>query len=467
MPQKRYLIATLFIAGMLLLVAVVQAFKPPREGGVVVDPAVISLNLESFEAIADLRLEDGWTPRFIANQDPDQWESWPSEGGFGTPWEPASPFLADQALALNGPEGHSEVALWRGLEWRHYRFDAPMASARLDPIKQNRLLVTLALGRGRFQTKLLEVPEGRVLWAVDSGPWSRFSWDGKAVLVGLADPAQTRWPGFARTPRGEHEGDAEEAKRPGGPSRSDQVDRLLLTALPVEGDWPDSTLAPWNESGLPGPPRGYPVRLEQLWDDGRDLPGPKLLLPWSMDSRLWMPRRDRLWVSTGGVWTLWRLRSGLWRREASGPGVLWAQPPRWMALVAPSPEGAIRSRSAADAAEWKAMEADVPPWPAYDAAWLWRKDASQGALTAWDLRWNEAESALPKERQRTSLWNAYRPEWRSASNLRASVRGWLPSGPQVALRELEGVAWVWVGDRVLLVRLVNTERLRQLKGAAY
>jgi hypothetical protein len=119
-----------------------------------------------------------------------------------------------------------------------------------------------------------------------------------------------------------------------------------------------------------------------------------------------------------------------------------------------------------DAAEWKAAPADAPPWPAYDAAWLWRKDASQGALTTWDLRWNEAESALPKEHQRTSLWKAYRPEWRSASNLRASVRGWLPAGPQVALRELESVAWVWVGDRVLLVRLVGTERLRQLKGVA-
>ena len=247
MPQKRYLIATLFIAGMLLLVAVVQAFKPPREGGVAPDAAVLSLNLDSFEAIADLRLEDGWTPRFMAAQDPDQLESWPSEGGFGTAWEPASPFMADQALALNGPGGRSEVALWHGLEWRHYRFDAPLASARLDPAKHNRLLVTLNLGRGHFQTKLIEVPEGRVLWAVDSGPWSRFSWDGKAVLVGVFDPAQAT--------------------------------RLLLAALPVEGEWPDSSLAPWNEEGMPGPPRGFPVRLEQLWDDGKDLPGPKLLVP--------------------------------------------------------------------------------------------------------------------------------------------------------------------------------------------
>ncbi|MBL0312379.1 MAG: hypothetical protein IPP78_06605 [Holophagaceae bacterium] len=411
-----------------------QAFKPPREGGVAVDTAVLSLNLDSFEAISDLRLEDGWAPRFTAAQDPDQWESWPSEGGFGTAWEPASPFMSDQALALNGPGGHSEVALWHGLEWRHYRFDAPLASARLDPAKQNRLLVTLNLGRGHFQTKLLEVPEGRVLWAVDSGPWSRFSWDGKAVLMGLMDPSQ------------------------GG--------RLLLAALPVEGDWPDSSLAPWDEDGLPGAPRGLAVRLDQLWDDGKDLPGPKLLIPWYINSRLWMPRRDYLWVSSEGSWTLWRLRDGLWRREASGPGVLSAQPPRWMGLVAPSAEGAARSRSATDAAKWEAAPADLPPWPAYDAAWLWHKDASRGALTAWDLRWNEGEPLLPKERQRGSLMSAYRAEWRAASNLRASVRGWLPDGPQVAVRELNGVAWVWVGDRVLLVRLVGTERLRKLKGAS-
>ncbi len=419
---------------MLLLVAVVQAFKPPREGGVGQDTAVLSLNLDSFETIADLRLEDGWVPRFTSAQDPDQWESWPSEGGFGTSWEPATPFMSDQALALNGPGGRSEVALWHGLEWRHYRFDAPLASARLDPSKHNRLLVTLALGRDRFQTRLLEVPEGRVLWAVDSGPWSRFSWDGKAVLMGLADPSQ--------------------------------ASRLLLTALPVERDWPESSLAPWNEDGMTGAPRGFAVRLEQLWDDGKDLPGPKLLIPWYTNSRFWMPRRDRLWVSTEGVWTFWRLREGQWHREASGSGVLSAQPPSWMALVAASPDGALRSRSGVDAAEWELAPTNLPPWPAYDAAWLWRKDAPQGALTTWDLRWNEGESPLPKERQRSSLMSAYRAEWRTASNLRPSVRGWLPHGPQVALRELNGVAWVWVGDRVLLVRLVLTERVRKLKGAA-
>ena len=43
------------------------------------------------------------------------------------------------------------------------------------------------------------------------------------------------------------------------------------------------------------------------------------------------------------------------------------------------------------------------------------------------------------------------------------MKGWLPRGPEVALREPLGVAWIWVGDRVLLVRLVEVERVRMLR----
>ena len=51
--------------------------------------------------------------------------------------------------------------------------------------------------------------------------------------AGLLSRWQTRWPGFARTPRGEHEGDAEGAKRPGGPPRSWQA-LEQPEALPLE-----------------------------------------------------------------------------------------------------------------------------------------------------------------------------------------------------------------------------------------
>lgn len=430
MIPQRYIIATLFIAAMLLLFAVVQAPRPVSAGGVsaVEAPAVMSLG--GYESMAELRLEDGWAPRFQGAQDPDQSDPWPFEGGFGTPWEPASPYLTDQGLALNGPQGRSEVVLWRGLEWRRYRFDAPLASARLDPVKGSRLLVTLVMGPGRFETRLLEVPEGRVIWSTQSGPWSRFSWDGKAALLGFFEPSE---------------------------GRSDPD--LLLAALPLEPDTGEPTLAAWDEPGLPPPPRGVATRTEALSEDGRDLPGARVDLPWHPGDRLWFPRADRLWHGGAQGWTAWSLVGGRWRRMAAGAGFLAAHPPQAMGLVAPLPdEGMGRRTSPVTKVEWTLVPGDALPWPAWDAAWVWRDN---GAFDAWDQRWNE--SALPPERQRQALFEAYRPEWRTAIHLRASVKGWLPRGPEVALREPLAAAWIWVGDRVLLVRLVEVERVRILK----
>jgi hypothetical protein len=424
-PQ-RYIIASLFIAAMLLLFAVVQAPRPVSEGGVGAPEAPVIMNLGGYEAQSEYRLTDGWAPRFQGAQDPDQPDAWPFEGGFGTPWEPASPYLADQGLALNGPEGRSEVVLWRGLEWRHYRFDAPLCSARLDPAKGNRLLVTLQMGPGRFETRLLEVPEGRVLWSAQSGPWSRFSWDGRAVLVGFFEPGESR---------------------------------LLLSALPMDAEPGEATLAAWDEVGLPPPPKGIATKLEALSEDGRDLPGLRLEIPWRVGDRVWMPTGGRLWHGGSQGWTLWALEGGRWRRLAAGPGMLNAHPPQRMALVEALPEeGMVRKLSSLVRADWTEVAADALPWPAWDAAWAWR---DTGAVDAWDQRWNE--SSLPPERQRQALFETYRAEWRAAMELRASVKGWLPRGPEVALREPLGVAWIWVGDRVLMVRLVEVERIRTLR----
>jgi hypothetical protein len=421
---RRYLFATLFIAAMLLLLAIVQAPKSTREGGVGAPAAVAVMGLDTFETLAELPLVDGWSPRFQGAMDPDQSDPWPFPGGFGTPWEPASPYLMDQGLALNGPGGRSEVALWRSQEWRHYRFDAPLVSARLDPLRGRLLLVTLATGPRRFETRLLEVPEGRPIWSADSGPWSRFSWDGRAVLLGLATE--------------------------GG---------QLLSALPVEGEIPGATLAPWDEKDLPRPPRAWPVKESQLWPDAQDIRGARLLVPWGEDARLWFPRGDRLWISQGGQWSLWNLEDGTWRRSAAGSGVLSAQPPRAMGRVSAGPEGTARFRSSLQEANWEPVDAGVEPWPAYDPAWCWGRE---GALTAWDLRWGGA-SALSMERQRDSLRRMYRADWKMAAGIRASVAGWLPQGPEVALRETVDVAWVWLGNRILLVRLQPTERARKLK----
>ncbi|MCE1205435.1 MAG: hypothetical protein LWW79_12625 [Holophagaceae bacterium] len=426
MIPQRYIIASLFIAAMLLLFAVVQAPRPVSAGGVAAVESPAIMNLGGYETQSEFRLAEGWAPRFQGAQDPDQPDAWPFEGGFGTPWEPASPYLADQGLALNGPGGRSEVVLWRGLEWRHYRFDAPLCSARLDPAKGNRLLVTLQMGPARFETRLLEVPEGRVLWSAQSGPWSRFSWDGRAVLVGFFEPGESK---------------------------------LLLSVLPVDAEPGEATLATWDEPGLPAPPKGIATKAEALSEDGQDLPGPRVELPWRGGDRVWMPRGDRLWHGGASGWTLWGLEGSRWSRLAAGPGVLTAHPPQRMALVEASPgEDMVRKVSPVAKADWSGVAPDALPWPAWDAAWAWREN---GAFDAWDQRWNE--SALPPERQRQTLFESYRAEWRSAMGLRASVKGWLPRGPEIALREPFGVAWIWVGDRVLMVRLVEVERVRILR----
>ncbi len=428
-PTK-YLIATLFIFAMLLLLAVVQAPRPFDEGGVGESDIPVVMSLGAYDPVTDYQLQDGWAPRFQGTQDPDQLEPWPFGGGFGAPWEPASPYLSDKGLALNGPQGTSEVVLWRGLEWRHYRFDAPLCSARLDPVKGDRLLVTLQMGPDRFETRLLEVPEGRVLWSAQSGPWSRFSWDGKAALFGFFEP-----PG----PRGES--------------------RLLLTELPLGSDLGETTLAAWNEPGLPPPPRGWPVKPEGLSDDGRDLPGAKVVLPWHPGDRLWLPRAHRLWVSSVQGWTAWRLEKAGWTRLAGGPGLLEAHPPLAMVVSEPSPAGGMDRRTTPpDALDWTPIPANAPPWPAYDAAWAW---TDGGALDAWDRRWGNP--GLAPERQRQAVTDFFRAEWRTDLELRASVKGWLPEGPEVAMREAQRSAWVWVGTRIVLVRLVDVPRLRAVR----
>jgi hypothetical protein len=210
---------------------------------------------------------------------------------------------------------------------------------------------------------------------------------------------------------------------------------------------------------MAGPPRGLATRLDLLSEDGRDLPGARVELPWHAGDRFWLTLGNRLWHGGAQGWTAWVLEGGRWRRQVTGTGVLNAHPPSRMGLVEPAPEeGMIRLTSPVAKVDWTEVAAAELPWPAWDAAWVWRDN---GAFDAWDQRWND--SALPPERQRQTLLDSYRSDWRSALGLRASVKGWLPRGPEVALREPTGTAWIWVGDRVLLVRLVEVERVRILR----
>ncbi|HZU52876.1 MAG TPA: hypothetical protein VFF77_03210, partial [Holophagaceae bacterium] len=64
MIPTKYLIATLFIAAMLLLVTIVQGTRPASGGGIVADAPAAVLGLDSFPMEASTRLEDGWSPRF-------------------------------------------------------------------------------------------------------------------------------------------------------------------------------------------------------------------------------------------------------------------------------------------------------------------------------------------------------------------------------------------------------------------
>jgi hypothetical protein len=135
-----------------------------------------------------------------------------------------------------------------------------------------------------------------------------------------------------------------------------------------------------------------------------------------------------------------------------------------MGLVIAGRKDAPGSRKTAplDQADWTPVPADTEPWPPYDPAWAWW--SADRAGTAWGLGWGKA-AALPPERQREALVRNKRPDWITATNLRASVHGWLPSGPEVALREASESAWVWVGDRALLVRLQPGSRLASVRKA--
>jgi hypothetical protein len=120
----------------------------------------------------------------------------------------------------------------------------------------------------------------------------------------------------------------------------------------------------------------------------------------------------------------------------------------------------IRKTGPLDQANWEPVPAGTEPWPPYDPAWAWW--SPDMAATAWDARWGKP-SPLPREHQREALLRSKRPEWITASSLRASVRGWLPAGPEVALREASESAWVWVGDRAFLERLQPGSRLAAVR----
>lgn len=424
MIPKRYLFASMFIAAMLVLLAIVQAPRPTSKGGAMIINPSLPLCMDDFETIAEYRLQEGWAPRFVGNKDPDHDKAWPYCGGFGTAWEPASAYLADKGLALNGPGGNSEIVICKGIEWLHYRFNYPIASARLDPINSKRLLVTLMVGKNCFETRLIELPSGRVLWTTDSGPWSRFSWDGQAVVLGLFQSASKT--------------------------------SLMLSTIPVSSEIPELTMTLWDKKPVTSPSSVTCFQQDQYCDKGDRPLGVHLVIPWQQKAKFWFPRKDRLWVSVGNGWTMWGLSGDKWCRLAVGTGELYGQPPLNMGLLMVDQKSGVLNRKIGplNQINWELVSSEVEQWPLYDPAWIWC--SRESAATAWGLQWGK--DRLSNEYQREALLRANRSEWITSSRLRVSVRGWLPEGPEVALREPFGVAWIWVGHKVIMKKLPSTSR---------
>jgi len=430
---KRYLFASMFIAAMLMLLAIVQAPRPISEGGAAaasMSSLPLCMDGDGFETVAEYRLKEGWAPRFKGNLDPDHDKAWPYCGGFGAPWEPASAYLADRGLALNGPDGKSEVVICKGIGWRHYRFDYPITSARLDPINGDKLLVTLMIDDNNFETSLLELPGGQVIWNTCSGPWSRFSWDGQAAIFGL----------FQNTSK----------------------TIMLLSSIPVSQDIPELTMTLWDGRAPALQHKNSSIRQDScLIDKSKKILGAHFVVPWRRGAKFWFPRKDCIWVSVGNFWTMWKMDGYRWHRVATGIGELYSQPPIAMGLMTYNKRLGIFTRLIGSLSQvrWDNVSVEDKQWPQYDPAWIWYSRSS--ATTAWDSQWGNP--VFPEERQRDALVRTSRSEWITSSSLRASVRGWLPYGPEVALRESHEMAWVWVGHKVFMKKLQPNNRSMLIK----
>ena len=176
--------ASLFIGGLLLLLSFSQGLFPESDEAVFGRVSTSTLlQIDDFSVEASLHVEPGWKPVLENRSEPEVTPLGSRSLGF--PWEPTSPFASPQGLALNGPGGRSKVYLWRNLDWRAYPYEVPIVSFRFNPHNSKQALVTFQFGPKRYETQLIDYPENRIRWSIPSGPWSRFSWDGRSVLIGF------------------------------------------------------------------------------------------------------------------------------------------------------------------------------------------------------------------------------------------------------------------------------------------
>lgn len=421
MIPKRYRLA-LFVGLLFLLLALWgQSFKPfetkDESGG----PAS-ALTSPKITIEAELRLDPEWVPRLYEPTDP--LETSGGSAGFGMPWESAEAFLGDQGFVLNHPSGISHFMLWRDKAWRVYRFQAPIISARLNPQNNNQGLFTFRYGPKRFETRLMDFPNGNIIWAVASGPWSRFSWDGRSVLLG----------------------------------REEKKNRLLLASLPTHDDLPAATLAPYDEKEFRPQPLDVAIRPGDLSDEGQGLPGYKIVSVWSPQHRLWFPQQNQLWIADRSYWVLWRLRRGQWRRAQGGEGTLIPILPQAFGLIRGTDRSLTQLRDTDRPIEFSPVPEGRGLWPT-SMGWF---SSSAGGMRPDGMLWG-APMDFKVGEWNSELEKIFRNAWQEDIQLRPSLKTLLPQGPQVRIFYQHQQAWVWVGSRIFLVRLGSSSSDKKLQ----
>ncbi|MEZ0120212.1 MAG: hypothetical protein SGVNAXEH_000337 [Holophagaceae bacterium] len=418
--------ASLFIGGLLLLLSLAQGlFRKSDDLVFGRDTTPALLDIDNFSVEASLHLEPGWKPLFHKPQEP---ESEPlGSWGFGFPWESAAPFSSPHGFPLNGPGGRSKIYLWRNLEWRAYSYEAPIVSFRLNPSNNKQALVTFQFGLKRYETQLIDYPENRIRWSIPSGPWSRFSWDGRSVLIGFFEKSN----------------------------------RLLVSTWSIDEEPSEKSLAAYREPDFQRVPADLATRPDSLSDDGRDLPGNRIVLIWSKSHQMWFPRSDQLWVSDGSFWTLWHLNEQGWKRTQGGAGQLIPQFPDHFRLVTPLKNDTLGMVNVDEKAPLSIQKWDPSrdPLPQDSDRWFWK---STGAISYEGERWGSAR-AIPRTRWAEELREKYKAETQRVLQRRPELRSDLLQGPRLQLLEAHGKAWVWVGDEIYLLNLLDTSTTRAVR----
>lgn len=85
-----------------------------------------------------------------------------------------------------------------------------------------------------------------------------------------------------------------------------------------------------------------------------------------------------------------------------------------------------------------------------------------GAISYEGERWGSAQN-IPVTRWAEELREVYAGETRRVLQLRPELQSDLMQGPRLQLLEAHGKAWVWVGDQIYLINLLDTSTTRAVR----